>query len=234
MRQLWEVLLEAGKEHIPEVEIRFIHASMGSGYMELSLPCINQTWLHDSEKKEIPIEVNTYYRFYDIFKNMFPPEQIEYPALRASLTNLILHMLAQNDIKKGMTKEDYHKKLLMQEILEGRFGETAKSVFYAMSREQQEILLSGWMNSFRVGSALPIFLDMIHGLVEDSIVYHNMECPNEVLIYTGLKKERKLEQRIQFLIDTFLDIQYHVEIFYEYHFGIIGVEETIFIIRIFT
>lgn len=47
-----------------------------------------------------------------------------------------------------------------------------------------------------------------------------------MLVYTGLRKERNLEQRIRFLIDTFLDIRYHVEIFYEYHFGIIGVEET--------
>ena len=157
---------------------------------------------------------------------MFPPDQMEYQALRESLANLILHMLAGNDVCKGMTKEDYHKRLLTKEILEGSFGESAKEVFLAMSREEQEILLSGWMNSFRVGNALPIFLDMIHGLVKDSIVYHNNEYPDEIFIYTGLKRERKLEQRIRFLMDTFLDIRYRVEIFYEYHFGIIGVEET--------
>lgn len=226
MRNLWEVLLEAGKEHIPEEKLRFIHTPKGSGYMELSMPCLNQTWLSDGEEEEILIEVNTYYRFYEIFKNMFPPEQIDYPALRESLTNLILHMLAQNDVRKGMTKEDYHKKLLAQEILSGSYGGMAEGVFLAMSREQQEILLNGWMNSFRVGSALPVFLDMIHGLVKDSIVYHSNECPDEIFIYTGQKKERSLEQRIQFLTDTFLDIRYRVEVFYEYHFGIIGVEET--------
>ena len=102
----------------------------------------------------------------------------------------------------------------------------AKDVFLSMSRIEQEKLLGGWLNSFRVGSALPIFLDMVHGLVADSIVYHSNECPDEVLVYTGLRKERNLEQRIRFLIDIFLDIRYRVEIFYEYHFGIIGVEET--------
>ena len=73
---------------------------------------------------------------------------------------------------------------------------------------------------------MSVFLDMVHGLVADSIVYHNNEEPDEILIYTGLKQERSLEQRIRFLIDTFLDIRYQVEIFYEYHFGVIGVEET--------
>lgn len=226
MRYLWEVLLEAQAEHIPENRLRFVHAPLGSGYMEMSLPCINQAWIHDGEAREIRLEVNTYYRFYEIFKNMFPPEEADCPALRESLTNLILHVLAQNDVRKGMTKADYHKKLLAEEILQGGFGETARAVLLGMDREEQEILLSGWMNSFRVGSALAVFLDMVHSLVKDSIVYHNNECPDEILIYTGLKKEQETEQRIRFLVDTFLDIRYRVEVFYEYHFGIIGVEET--------
>lgn len=227
MRYLWEVLLAAEEEGITEEKLRFVHTPLGSGYMELSLPCLNQTWLgEDGQTEEVNIGVNTYYRFYDIFHGMFPPEPIDFPALRESLTNLSLHMLARNDLRMGMTREDYHKRLLAKEIMEGGFGGMAKGVFLSMNRTEQEKLLGGWLNSFRVGSALPIFLDMVYGLVADSIVYHSNECPDEVLVYTGLRKERNLEQRIQFLVDTFLDIRYHVEIFYEYHFGIIGVEET--------
>ena len=227
MRYLWEVLLEAGKEQIPEEKIRFIHAPHGSGYMELSLPCLNQMWLGgDGQSEDISIEVNTYYRFYEIFHGMFPPDSIDFSSMRESLTNLSLHMLAQNDVRKGMTREDYYKRLLAKEIIKGDFGITAKSVFLSMDRKEQEKLLSGWLNSYRIGSTLPVFLDMIYGLVADSIVYHNNAEPNEILIYTGLRKERGLEQRIQFLTDTFLDIRYHVEVFYEYHFGIIGVKET--------
>ncbi len=227
MRYLWEVLLAAGEEGIPEKRIRFVHTPSGSGYMELSLPCLNQTWVEEDEQTgNVSIGVNTYYRFYDTFYGMFPPDSSDFPALRESLTNLSLHMLAQNDIRRGLTKEDYYKRLLAKEILAGSFGGTAKEVFLSMKRAEQEKLLGGWLNCFRVGSALPVFLDMVHALVADSIVYHNNECPDEVLIYTGSKKERNLEQRILFLTDTFLDIQYHVEVFYEYHFGIIGVEET--------
>lgn len=197
MRYLWEVLLAAQEEGIPEEKLRFVHTPSGSGYMEISLPCLNQTWVdEDSDTGNRSIEVNTYYRFYDIFYNMFPPEAPEFPALRESLTNLSLHMLAQNDILRGLTKEDYHKRLLAKEILSGGFGTAAKDVFLSMNRTEQEKLLGGWLNSFRVGSALPIFLDMVHGLVADSIVYHNNECPNEVLVYTGCRKERNLEQRI--------------------------------------
>lgn len=146
------------KEQIPEERLRFVHAPQGSGYMELSLPCLNQTWLGEEEQPEdINIEVNTYYRFYDIFCEMFPPDEAEFPSLRESLTNLCLHMLAQNDIRMGMTREDYHKRLLAKEILDGNFGEIAGNVFRSMSSKEQEILLGGWLNSFRTGSVLPVF-----------------------------------------------------------------------------
>ncbi len=227
MRYLWEALLAAGAGQIPEEKLRFVHAPVAGGYMELSLPCLNQTWLAEGGRQEgISVEVNAYYRFYDIFKEMFPPDPADFPALRESLTNLCLHMLAQNDVWMGVTREECYKRLLAGEVMGGRYGPAAREAFLDMDREEQELLLGGWMKSIRIGSALPVFLDMINGLVADSIVYHNNEHPDEVLVYTRLKKERKLEQRIHFLIDTFLDIRYHVEIFYEYHFGIIGVEET--------
>lgn len=220
MMYLWEALLCARLTQIPEQTIRFAHARRGSAYMELALPCLNQTWL------ENVVEVNTHYRFYSIFKDMFPPEQAEFPALRDSLTSLALHMIAQNDIMKGMTREDYYKKLLTAEVMDGSFGDLAREVFCDMNRKEQEKLLSGWLNCFRVGSALQIFLDMVHALVDDNIVYLSNKCPDEILLYTGLRQERKLEQRIRFLTDTFLDIRFHVEVFYEYHFGIMEIEET--------
>ena len=220
MMFLWEALLCARTAQIPEQEIRFVHARHGSPCMELSLPCLNQTSL------EKEVEVNTYYRFYAIFKDMFPPEPPEFPALLDSLTDAALHMLAQNDIMRGMTREDYHKKLLADEVMRGGFGEAAVKVFCGMDKREQEKLLSGWLNLFRVGSALPVFLDMVHGLIEDSIVYLSRENPDEILLYTVFKKEPKLEQRIAFLADTFLDIRYHVEVFYEYHFWIMDIDET--------
>ena len=226
MRYLWEAML-AAQDRLREADIRFVHMP-GSAYMELSLPYLNQDLPDNAEGStgETVIGVNAYYRFYSIFKDMFLPDRKEFPALRDSLANLILHMLAQNDMLSGMTKDDFYRKMLAREVVQGGFGETARDVFLDMDREEQEVLLGGWLRSFRVGSALPIFLDMVHGLVDDSIVYCNNDDREEILVYTPLKKERKLERRMAFLVDTFLDIKYHVEIFYEHHFGIIGIEET--------
>ena len=172
------------------------------------------------------VGVNTYCRFYSIFKHMYQPDQKEFPYLRNSLTNLILHLLAENDARRGMTKEEYYKKLLIRDIQTGVFGKEAIQVFAHMEKEEQDKLMSGWLRSYRTGSSLAIFIDMIHSLIDNSIVYHNNDFPEELLVYTSSRKTDELEQRLQFLIELFLDIQYRVEIYYEYHFGIIGMEDT--------
>ena len=218
MRELWEIVLEAKKEQIPLKDLRFVHEGKGSAYMELSLPFMNQEELQG----EKVIGVNTYCRFYSIFKHMYQPDQKEFPYLRNSLTNLILHLLAENDARRGMTKEEYYKKLLIRDIQTGVFGKEAIQVFAHMEKEEQDKLMSGWLRSYRTGSSLAIFIDMVHSLIDNSIVYHNNDFPEELLVYTSSKKTDELEQRLQFLIELFLDIQYRVEIYYEYLFGIIG------------
>ena len=222
MRELWEIVLEAKKEQIPLKDLRFVHEGKGSAYMELSLPFMNQEELQG----EKVIGVNTYCRFYSIFKHMYQPDQKEFPYLRNSLTNLILHLLAENDARRGMTKEEYYKKLLIRGIQTGVFGKEAIQVFAHMEKEEQDKLMSGWLRSYRTGSSLAIFIDMVHSLIDNSIVYHNNDFPEELLVYTSSKTTDELEQRLQFLIELFLDIQYRVEIYYEYHFGIIGMEDT--------
>lgn len=222
MRELWEIVLEAKKEQIPLKNLRFVHEGKGSAYMELSLPFMNQEELQG----EKVIGVNTYCRFYSIFKHMYQPDQKEFLYLRNSLTNLILHLLAENDARRGMTKEEYYKKLLIRDIQSGVFGKEAIQVFAHMEKEEQDKLMSGWLRSYRTGSSLAIFIDMVHSLIDNSIVYHNNDFPEELLVYTSSKTTDELEQRLQFLIELFLDIQYWVEIYYEYHFGIIGMEDT--------
>lgn len=222
MKYLWEVVLEARREGIPARELRFVHDSHASPYMELSLPCLNQTWMEESGE----VQVNAYYRFYHIFAHMFPPGQEEYRALREGLTSLLFHMLADNDVRKGLGREEYHKRLLAGDIRAGVFGEIWAAVYARLAGEEQEKLLGCWLRSCRTGSCLAIFTDMVRELIHDSIIYHNTDCPDEILIYTGQRLTRELEWKIGFLTDLFLDIRYHTEIYYEYHFGIIGMEET--------
>ena len=189
---LWEAVLGAVEEGISVKDLRFLHSERGSAYMEMALSYLNQ----ESSLGERELEVNTYCRFYNIFKDLFGPDLTEY------------------------------KKLLKRDILEGVYGRLARNVWNNMKREEQEMLLGGMLRSFRTGSSLLIFMDMVRGFVADSIIYRSRVCTDEIVIYTSFKKTIILEQKLKLLQDLFLDIRYHTEVFYEVHFGIIGIECT--------
>lgn len=222
MNFLWEVILKSKEQGVEEKNIRFAAAKNYSAYMEVSGAFLNE----DMVDGKAVVEINPYYRFYDIFKNLYQPELKEFLQLRDSLTNLLLHQLAENDVLSGMTRGEYYKKLLYQDLDRGVFGIAAMDAIRLFHRDEQDVILSGLLRQYQTGSSLDIFKDMMEALIPDNIVYHSNENSNDVLIYVGLKKEKQIEAKVNFLVRMFIAIPYQVDIYYEYHFGIIGVEET--------
>ena len=95
-----------------------------------------------------------------------------------------------------------------------------------LNREEQEIILSGLLRQYQTGSSLDIFKDMVEALIPENIIYHSNENFYEILVYIGARKEKRIASRVEFLVDMFVDLPYHVDIYYEHHFGILGVEPT--------
>ncbi len=222
MNYLWEVYLKARQQGRDENRLRFTMAKEYSPYMEVSCPLLNQDRVEPGET----VEVNPYYRFYDIFKDLCHPEMQEYTKLRESVTSLVLHQLAANDAVSGMTREEYYKKLLYQDLVSGAYGEQARETAGMFTRQERETVLSGLLRQYQTGSSLDIFKDMMEALVPDNIVYQSNENFHEIFVYVGGRKTGKSEARMKFLVQMFVDLPYHVDIYYEHHFGIIGVEET--------
>jgi hypothetical protein len=222
MNYLWEAFLNADERGIKKEQMRFLIAESYSGYMEISDSFLNQKELQE----ELRIEVNPYYRFYDIFKDLFHPEMQEFPDLRKSLANLIFHLLAENDAMSGMTKEEYYKQFLYQNIRSGAFGRDAADTIELFKREERELILSGLLRQYQTGSSLDIFKDMAEELLPENIIYHSNENYYEILVYVGVKKEEQIVAKVELLKKLFVDLPYHVDVYYEHHFGIIGVEET--------
>lgn len=222
MNYLWEVMVQAKSEAISADQIRFMIPRVFSAYMEVSNVFVNQQSLGG----EAGIEVNPYYRFYNIFKDLCQPDYNQGEELRSGLFHILMHQLAENDVLSGMTREEYHKALLLQDILEGGSGRLAQSAITLFSIDEQQVILSGILRQYLTGCSIDLFREMMMALIPEHIVYHNNEKTSEVLIYIGRKKTEILDKKLQFLIAGFLDLSGVVDIYYEYHFGIIGVEET--------
>ena len=200
MNCLWEVMLKAKEQGVPEKNIRFQVSRAFSPYMEVSCPCLNQDTLED-----IPvIEVNPYYRFYSIFKDLCHPEMKEF-------------------------SQAYYKKLLFQDFINNLYGAPAMEAMGLFNRNEREILLSGLIRQYETGSSLDLFKDMMEGLIQNNIVYRNNDDCHEIMVYIGQKYDKTIAAKMEHLIQLFVEIPYSVEIYYEYHFGIIGMDDTLHI-----
>lgn len=222
MNYLWEILLQAKAQGIEEKDIHFRQARSYSPYMELAEECLNITRLEEP----CYVELNPNYRFQKVFQELFHPEVTDYPALRKGLFQLLIHQIGENDIRAGMTREEYYKKMLGQAFADGTYGTKKQEAYRLFCGKEREILLEGILTLYREGDSIELFRRVMTALIPRCIVYVSNDDPYEILIYVGAKQTEELKKKADFVIEAFLNIRYQPELYYVYHFGIIGMEET--------
>lgn len=222
MNYLWQYLLNAKEQGIDKDLIQFRPARSYSPYMELSQEEINNTEIDPDQL----VEINPYYRFYTIFKNIFSPDIEEYEELRLGLFQLIVHMIGQEDLKQGMNRGEYYKKFLYRDIFMECYGKDVKDTMVLFNTAQHHVLLSGVLKLYSVGANLDLLKEVITKLFSNSIVYHNSYYKDEVLVYIGAKKSKDLDKKVSLVLKLFADLKYSIELYYQYHFAILGVGGT--------
>lgn len=222
MNYLWEILLQAKAQGIEKEDIRFRQARSYSPYIELAEEYLNITKLEEP----CLVEINPNYRFQQVFQELFHPDVRDYPALRAGLFQLLLHQIGENDIRAGMTREEYYKKILGRAFADGDYGAEKREAYLLFRGSEREILLEGLLTLYREGDSIELFRRVMTALIPRCIVYASNDDPYEILIYVGARRSEGLEKKVDFVIGQFLNIRYRPELYYEYHFGIIGMEET--------
>ncbi len=222
MNYLWEILLQAKGQGIKKEDIRFRQARSYSPYIELSEEFLNITKLEEP----CLVELNPNYRFQQVFQELFHPDVTDYPALRQGLFQLLIHQIGENDIRAGMTREEYYKKILGRAFADGDYGAEKREAYLLFRESEREILLEGLLTLYREGDSIELFRRVMTALIPRCIVYASNDDPYEILIYVGARRSEGLEKKVDFVIGQFLNIRYRPELYYEYHFGIIGMEET--------
>lgn len=221
MNYIWDYILQAEKSGHREKDIRFIPAKVYSPYMELSFVDLNQT-----EAKEKELELNPYYRYYSIFKELFLPDNQENTEVRLELFDILMHHLLIVDRYMGMNREEFYIRFLRRDILLGCFGEATQKEFQVFSKEEQKMLLHRILLLYRIGASVSLFQSTFPLFFPDCNIYRNTQEKEEVLIYLGEKRNLRAEQKKRLLIRLFLPLPYIYRIYWEHHFGIIGVEES--------
>ncbi|HBF38183.1 MAG TPA: iron-dependent peroxidase [Firmicutes bacterium] len=220
MNYVWDWVIRAAENGMPRKDLRFTVAEVYSPYMELSPENINNT------DAGALVEMNPYYRYDEIFRDLFQPDNDEDQELRKTLFDITVHFLVDIDLQQGMNKTEYYYRFILRDIRNGLFGPAARKNIALFSHRQQQIIAFNLYRLYHTGQALYLLENTMSHIFPESLVYANYEVKNEVILFLNYEKTGLLETKLAAILELFLPLQFRTEIYWAYHFGIIGNPEA--------
>lgn len=221
MNYAWEAALQADKESMPREKIKYVPVDNGSPYTEIVRELMNEKALENSV-----VELNPLYRFAGVFSQIFSKDLEGLEQSRKMIFRIFMQYMVQLDLRQGMDKQEYDLCFLIKDILKGVFGSDAAQVIRLFEKDKIRQLLRLILKLYQCGSSICLFREVMRYLYPDSLVYASNEDVRQILIYAGRKETETERRKLEFLQGVFLPVYYRIYIFWEYHFGIIDVEET--------
>lgn len=222
MNYIWEIMFRANEQNINENELFFEQSKRFSPYYEQSFIQINEKNIDDKV-----IEINSFYRFEEMFMDMIKDSKDEH--FKSYLFDSIIHFLIQIDLKEGISKKELYIRRIIDEVLNGIYNENIRQVFKSLTRNKQIRLAHIIYSQMQIGSSLNSFKKASIICFERAIIYQEKAKKIQIVIYLNVEQSKENEQIINSLIELFLPITYKIKIFYNEHFGVIGVKETMLI-----
>lgn len=224
MNYAWEAVLQAERNGRERDGLRFVEASTPSPYIEVSV-----TDLNIMEPEGDIVEINPLYRFGDVFGRLFDRNTDEMTQTRALFFDVCMHYITQLDLREGLSKEDYYYRLLSEDLCLGRYGNRTKRRFALFGKQEQRLILRAYLRLLKTGNYQEEFRKAVTGIYAEAMVYEDNETAYELLVYLGTQDTQIQRERAAFLRELFLPVQETVHFFYENHFGIIDVDETMLV-----
>lgn len=224
MNFLWDIVLRAKEQGFREEELFFKQAEEYSPFFEQSFPCVNET-----EVTSPVIELNLLYRFADIFEDILMQEnsgltEEEYCQFGTYFIDAALHVILYADLRHGLTKREIYIKKIAKELREGIFFSGMAEDFNRIERPKQERLAALALTQMETGSSLRLFRRALLVLYPDARLYQIKNEDKKLLLYLSCRESEWEAGKTAFVSDMFLPVGYDLRVFFEYHFGIIGVE----------
>ncbi|MEC0245983.1 iron-dependent peroxidase [Paenibacillus chitinolyticus] len=226
LNYIWDLLIRAEQCGLDKKDIQFSAASVYSPYMELSLEHMN------ASQVEKQVEINPFYRFDEMFRGMLDINYTEYPEFRRALFDILIHFLGEIDLLQGMNKREFYIRFVRRDIEAGIFGDKVRRNFQSCGKEEQDIVAASVLQTVQTGDALFTLKRTARLLFPGSTIYANCEEKNELLFYINQEESESGRAKISLLLDLLLPVRFHTELYWNRHFGILGVEETMRLDRI--
>ena len=221
MNCVWEVVLKAKKSGYGLEELRFINSQSPSPYTESSFDFLNSDTVENRE-----IEINPLYRFAMQLGEIFLPDVVGYENVRAIFLDVMLHYVAIWDLRSGGDKKELRAMYILNEIQEGRFLKSIRETLLDLEFNKAKRIIFCLLDLYKCKDYITIFRKALKELYPKANLYIHSENLRKLILFTGVDKTKKDMERIEMLKELFLPISYETDIFWKYHFGIVGVKES--------
>ena len=218
--------MRAAEDDIETGKLFFKPAESFSPYCEQSFKTINQRRVEDTE-----VEINPLARFSAIFEYLLHPDClnlifVNQQQFTAYFFDLLTHILADVDLTHGMTRREFYVRQIRRELLSGVFGTVASEGMKQLKRDKQLAVADELLCVMEVGSSVRSFCRIMKQIFADCIIYQGRLHPQRIYVYIGQKQTEQRQKQWLLIRETFLAFDAEVRVFWDKHFGIINVNET--------
>ncbi|WP_427181565.1 iron-dependent peroxidase [Paenibacillus sp. TC-CSREp1] len=220
MNYIWDLIIRAKRNGMDMREVTFVPARVYSPYMEISHTDLN------ASSVEGFIEINPYYRFFDIFRDLFDINNEEQLELRQALFDLVIHFLADMDLMQGMNKREYYIRFILKDMHSGIYGDRVRRRLALFEQEEQEVIACNMLRLYDTGEAVHLLRNTLVRMFPRSILYANCEEKDELLLYIGQVEQAEAKEKLELILELFLPVRFDTEIYWQHHFGILDVDYT--------
>ncbi|WP_236338162.1 iron-dependent peroxidase [Paenibacillus plantiphilus] len=220
LNYIWDLIIKSERAGIAKRDISFAVAEVYSPYMELSLESLN------ARTAERRVELNPYYRFDHIFDGMFDINNDEDVELREQLFDILIHFLADIDLTQGLNKREFYIRFALRDLENGAYGDKVMRSIGLFGREERDMIALNLLRLYETGEAVYLLKDTMRKVFKRSTIYANCEEKDELLVYVGQEETEEARAKVGLIMDIFLPVRFHVEFYWNRHFGILGLEDT--------
>lgn len=216
MNYIWEAVINHGDDIFIKQAERF------SPFYEISPGFFEKCEEHKPEE----IEVNSLYRFENIFSPLFFDGKVS-EEWKTHFFDVCMHMLIYIDLKRGYSKKEYRIRSNIQRIEQGCYGRKNQTLFKKLDKYKKHTFATYLDNQYSMGASTTLFAKALIDLLGTGILYRNTINPKEIILYVGAAENEDYLIIIKLVEEFFLPLDFTLRVFWDTHFGLMGEEQTV-------
>jgi hypothetical protein len=223
MNYIWEAVTKKRLAGAELSDISFVPAQNFSPYTEVNTECLNESRI----AADLRVEVNPFVRFNKIFASYMNPDFKEFPEYRAAIFDILMRLLLYTDKKSGYDRNDIERFFYKGVIAGGAYGEKIKAKFSRLAEEEKDAIADGLITLYRSGDvSIHLYCFVMRRLFPRMIPYLKIKGEMALLVYLGRAETEESEAAAVLCEDFFLPADLKVSYYFDRHFGIFGIDET--------